>query len=90
MYGGQIWSMYDRALVGGGARGAEAPPTFWEMKYFLPQKTYDIIETKSRRYFPTYIEMFSSCLHFIFRPFDSLKQVDLLKIPLPLFENCDF
>ena len=55
------FSIKTRALVGGGARGAEAPPTFWEMKYFLPQKTYDIIETKSRRYFPTYIETFSSC-----------------------------
>ena len=63
-----------RALVGGGARGAEAPPTFWEMKYFLPQKTYDIIETKSRRYFPTYIETFSSCTTYsLFRPFDSVK-----------------
>ena len=29
-----------------GARGAVAPPTFWEMKYFLPQKIMTV-ETKS-------------------------------------------
>ena len=38
---------HNRALVGGGARGAVAPPpTFWEMKYFLPQKIMTV-ETKS-------------------------------------------